>query len=49
MKRCSLCGGRLDLNKKCTLCGLDNSKNDDNYKHLVNRNACEHQPLTHVH
>lgn len=49
MKRCSLCGGRLDLNKKCILCGLDNSKNDDNYKHLVNRNTCENQPLTHVH
>lgn len=49
MKRCSLCGGRLDLNKRCTLCGLDNTQNDEQYKHLVNQSDCEHGPLTHVH
>ena len=51
MKRrdCSLCGGKLDRNNRCTLCGLDNTKNDDMYKHLINRNDCENAPLTHVH
>lgn len=49
MKNCSLCGGRLDHNKRCTFCGLDNSKNDDMYKHLLNQNECEHRPLTHIH
>lgn len=49
MKKCSLCGGDLDRNKRCTFCGLDNTKNDDMYKHLVNQNSCKHEPLTHVH
>lgn len=49
MKKCSLCGGRLDSSKRCTFCGLDNTKNDDQYKHMINRNSCEEAPLTHVH
>ena len=49
MKRCSLCGGRLDLNKRCTFCGLDNTQNDEQYKHLLNQSNCKHEPLTHVH
>lgn len=49
MKKCSLCGSPLDLNKRCTFCGLDNTKNDDMYKHLLNNNACGDGPLTHVH
>lgn len=49
MARCSLCGGRLDFEKRCTLCGLDNTKNDDQYKSIMNRNNCDEGPLTHVH
>lgn len=49
MKKCSLCGSPLDLNKRCTFCGLDNAKNDDMYKHLLNNNDCGDGPLTHVH
>lgn len=49
MAKCSLCGGTLDQNKRCTFCGLDNTKNDEQYKHMINRNDCEDQPLTHVH
>lgn len=49
MRTCSLCGGKLDNHKRCTLCGLDNTKNDDMYGHLLNQNSCEHEPLTHVH
>lgn len=49
MAKCTLCGGDLDQNKRCTFCGLDNTKNDDMYKHLVNQNHCSDQPLTHVH
>lgn len=49
MKNCSLCGGKLDRKKRCMLCGLDNTKNDDMYKHLLNKNNCEHAPLTQVH
>lgn len=45
-KRCSLCGGKL-IDNKCTLCGLDNSKSDENYK--INASSCDGQPLTHVH
>ena len=30
-RKCSLCGGKL-VDNKCTLCGLDNSKSDENYK-----------------
>ena len=45
-KRCTLCGGKL-VNNKCTLCGLDNSKSDENYK--LNIGSCDNQPLTHVH
>lgn len=48
-RRCSLCGERLDSSLRCTACGLDNTKNDDMYKHLINRNDCEDMPLTHVH
>lgn len=49
MKTCTLCGGKLDRNNRCTFCGLDNSKNDDMYKHLANQNDCADEPLTHVH
>lgn len=49
MKTCSLCGGKLDANMRCIFCGLDNTKNDDMYKHLVNQNDCGEGPLTHVH
>lgn len=49
MAKCSLCGGTLDGNKRCTLCGLDNTKNDNQYKHMLNINDCKGQPLTHVH
>ena len=30
-RRCQLCGGKLSGNI-CTECGLDNSKNDENYR-----------------
>ena len=49
MAKCSLCGGTLDANRRCSLCGLDNTKNDEQYKHMLNRNDCDDQPLTHVH
>lgn len=49
MARCSLCGGRLDLEKRCTLCGLDNTKNDDQYKGILKQNSCDDGPLTHTH
>lgn len=49
MKTCSLCGGKLDSNMRCTFCGLDNTKNDDMYKHLINQNDCGDRPLTHIH
>ena len=49
MRTCSLCGSRLDANLRCTFCGLDNTKNDDMYKHLINQNDCGDGPLTHVH
>ena len=49
MARCSLCGGRLDFEKRCTLCGLDNTKNDKQYEKLINRNDCDDKPLTHTH
>ena len=49
MKKCTLCGGKLDYHKKCTFCGLDNTKNDDAYRHLLNQSACADEPLTHVH
>lgn len=45
-KRCQLCGGKLDHNV-CTLCGLDNSKSDMNYK--LNQSSCDGKELTHVH
>ena len=48
-KRCSLCGGRLDSNKRCIECGLDNTKNDSMYRGMTNRNNCDGEPLTHVH
>ena len=49
MARCSLCGGRLDFEKRCTLCGLDNTKNDDQYKGFLKQNSCDDGPLTHTH
>lgn len=44
--RCSLCGGKL-RNNICTECGLDNTKNDSNYK--LNVSSCDGEPMTHVH
>lgn len=32
MSRCTLCGGKLTLNGKCSECGLDNKKNDKKYR-----------------
>lgn len=49
MLRCSLCGSRLDLNRRCTFCGLDNTRNDSMYRNMVNQNDCKNKPLTHVH
>ena len=46
-KRCTLCGGKLDSHGVCKECGLDNNKNDKNYR--VNQSSCDSQPLTHVH
>ena len=48
-RKCNLCGGRLDNSLRCTVCGLDNNKTDDMYKHLLNQNECKNEPLTHVH
>lgn len=48
-KKCSLCGGKLDSHLRCTECGLDNTKNDDMYNGLLNRNKCDGEPMTHVH
>lgn len=45
-RRCSLCGGKLNGNI-CTECGLDNSKNDDQYVTLGN--SSHEESLTHVH
>lgn len=49
VKRCTLCGGKLDHKRRCTFCGLDNTKNDEMYHRMVNRSECEGKPLTHVH
>lgn len=46
-RECSLCGGRLNSQKICTECGLDNTKCDKQYK--INQNVCDGEPLTHVH
>ena len=45
-RRCSLCGGKLNGNI-CTECGLDNSKNDDQY--VILGNSGHEESLTHVH
>ena len=45
-RRCSLCGGKLNGNI-CTECGLDNSKNDDQYVTL--ENSGHEESLTHIH
>lgn len=45
-RRCSLCGGKLNGNI-CTECGLDNSKNDDQYVTLGN--SGHEESMTHVH
>lgn len=44
MKKCSLCGGELDRNRRCTLCGLDNTKNDEKYKKFLNRPQYHQRP-----
>ena len=33
VERCMLCGGRLNGNRICTECGMDNKKNDRHYRH----------------
>lgn len=48
-RRCSLCGGKLDSQLRCMECGLDNTKNDEMYRGMLNRNKCDGEPLTHVH
>lgn len=50
-ERCSLCGGRLDADKRCTECGLDNRQSDRQYqiKNQDSRSRCDSRPLTHVH
>lgn len=47
-RRCSLCGGKL-VNNRCTECGLDNTKNDEQYKNMINKGECDGEALTHVH
>lgn len=32
VERCMLCGGRLNGNRICTECGMDNKKNDRHYR-----------------
>lgn len=44
MKKCSLCGGELDHNRRCTFCGLDNTKNDEKYKKILNRPQYHQRP-----
>ncbi len=46
-RKCSLCGGRLNMQNVCKECGLDNTKSDKYYK--INRSDCDNMPLTHVH
>lgn len=46
-ERCSLCGGKLDRDRVCTECGLDNRKSDKQYK--INQSRCDNEPMTHVH
>lgn len=46
-RKCTLCGGRLNIHNICTECGLDNNKSEKNYK--INQSSCDGQPLTHVH
>lgn len=48
-RRCSLCGGRLDGQLRCTECGLDNTKNDKMYEKMLNKSKCDGKALTHVH
>lgn len=46
-RRCTLCGGKLDSHGVCKECGLDNNKNDKNYR--AHESSCDNRPLTHVH
>lgn len=48
-KRCTLCGGKLNKEKRCVECGLVNDKDDSQYTHRVNQSACDGRSLTHVH
>lgn len=48
-KRCTLCGGKLNKEKRCVECGLMNDKDDSQYTHRVNQSVCDGSPLTHVH
>ena len=32
MRKCTLCGGKVAGNGKCTECGFDNAKNDKKYR-----------------
>ena len=47
-KRCSLCGGKIDSNKICVECGLDNSKSDASYI-STGKVHQDSDKLTHVH
>lgn len=46
-KRCTLCGGKLNSEKICTECGLNNTKYESKY--ILNQSSCDSRPLTHVH
>lgn len=46
-KRCTLCGGKLNSERVCTECGLDNSRSEKYYK--INESSCDGMPLTHTH
>ena len=42
MDRCTLCGGRLNADRICTECGMDNKKDDSQYR--LNENLPVEQP-----
>lgn len=46
-RKCTLCGGNLDIRNICKECGLDNNKSEKNYR--VNQSGCDGEPLTHIH
>lgn len=46
-KRCTLCGGKLNAERICVECGLNNTKYQSKY--ILNQSSCDSKPLTHVH